>query len=446
MSGVVESMVSQFVFVETPEIDFASLVEELGEALDRSGAGERVTLWDCEDLALMDIGGLRFALAWCRHPLDDKAACMTLSVGPAPGDARPVPGLHPEEMCQLLARRLESVLLPDMTFWHRVDGPVDAEVIDRLIDSLPDVGVMRSIGAFRAKPRPHAAVQADAADDADVQAMLARVTAPENLAPPPEEPRATANSTVADPPADVVDLSARRGDDAATRRSSRRTNRTATVSVTAAATAMVLDLDPEPRIAASADAAPAPALHVVPPAADPDEDLPQPLADTADPGHVAGIDPYAILASEDEEPQADIAAPQAPLPVQRPARDRSTRTPRPDPLTALAERSAVLADMPAPRAAPDTTPGGGSVQELARLRSALYPPEDDTRAAEQPSPQLRLAAHAMDATLIVVAPPVGAALMTYGLLRGSNLVRSGRAMAVTCTFVGLVQGPLLALI
>ncbi len=73
---------------------------------------------------------------------------------------------------------------------------------------------------------------------------------------------------------------------------------------------------------------------------------------------------------------------------------------------------------------------------IARVRAALYPP------VEQPVPAsnaLRLAAHSMDATLIVVALPVGAAMLTYSLLRGGNANVSGRIMAITCTVLALTQ-------
>lgn len=78
---------------------------------------------------------------------------------------------------------------------------------------------------------------------------------------------------------------------------------------------------------------------------------------------------------------------------------------------------------------------------IGRVRAALYPPAD-TEAA--PSPQLRLAAHAMDATLIAVALPVGIAMLTYSLLKGGRAQVSARVMAVTCTAVTLAQTPLAA--
>ena len=52
------------------------------------------------------------------------------------------------------------------------------------------------------------------------------------------------------------------------------------------------------------------------------------------------------------------------------------------------------------------------------------------RADNRPSAPLRLAGHMMDATLMVVALPVGAAMMTYGLVRGGDVYRSGRMLAL----------------
>jgi hypothetical protein len=59
--------------------------------------------------------------------------------------------------------------------------------------------------------------------------------------------------------------------------------------------------------------------------------------------------------------------------------------------------------------------------------------------AEQPSSALRLAAYLIDATLMVLLLPVGAAMMVYSLSRGANLTTSARAMAVTGVGMSLVQ-------
>jgi hypothetical protein len=70
------------------------------------------------------------------------------------------------------------------------------------------------------------------------------------------------------------------------------------------------------------------------------------------------------------------------------------------------------------------------VLELARVRAAL---EEQPTA---PSTALRLAAHAINATMVCVALPVGAAMMTYSLMRGENLTASARMLAVLGLAVG----------
>ena len=55
------------------------------------------------------------------------------------------------------------------------------------------------------------------------------------------------------------------------------------------------------------------------------------------------------------------------------------------------------------------------------------------------SAPMRLAAHLIDATLMVVALPVGAAMMVYSLSRGANLNTSARALAISGLGIGVVH-------
>ena len=79
--------------------------------------------------------------------------------------------------------------------------------------------------------------------------------------------------------------------------------------------------------------------------------------------------------------------------------------------------------------------------ELARVRAALYM-TDPTPVRCLPSTPMRLAAHAMNATLIVVWPPLGAAVMTYALLRGEDMKLSARLMVLTGLFSTALQSPM----
>lgn len=79
--------------------------------------------------------------------------------------------------------------------------------------------------------------------------------------------------------------------------------------------------------------------------------------------------------------------------------------------------------------------------ELARIRAALYDPVE-ADLPQMNMPQIRLASHAMNATLIMVWLPLGAAVMTYGLLKGDDIHLSARLLVATGTIVGLAHSPL----
>ena len=76
--------------------------------------------------------------------------------------------------------------------------------------------------------------------------------------------------------------------------------------------------------------------------------------------------------------------------------------------------------------------------ELAQVRAALYP-ASEVRHAE--TTQMRLAAQAMNATLIMVWMPLGVAAMTYSLMKGEKIGFSARMMALTGTVFAWSQTP-----
>ncbi|MDZ4095508.1 MAG: hypothetical protein U1D35_11465 [Paracoccaceae bacterium] len=76
---------------------------------------------------------------------------------------------------------------------------------------------------------------------------------------------------------------------------------------------------------------------------------------------------------------------------------------------------------------------------LNRVREALYTPTQDDAENAPPSAQIRLAAHAVNATLVVVYLPLGAALMTYSLIRGGDMRMSSQAIALTGLFLAIAH-------
>ena len=119
----------------------------------------------------------------------------------------------------------------------------------------------------------------------------------------------------------------------------------------------------------------------------------------------------------------------------RPPEDWMLKVPEPRSEPAAPVALAVANDVPAVPRLHD--------EEAAVIRAALYPPEPEKqRAQTRPSTQMRLAVHAMNSTLILVYLPVGAAMLTYSLLRGENMRASTQAMVLTGLMMLASQTPL----
>lgn len=89
-------------------------------------------------------------------------------------------------------------------------------------------------------------------------------------------------------------------------------------------------------------------------------------------------------------------------------------------------------DLPSPR-----------VGEAERLRAALYPEdlEEATRPRDRPLPH-RLTIYTLNTSLLVIALPVGAAMLTYNALGRESLTATARAMAITGVGIFYSQLPI----
>lgn len=76
--------------------------------------------------------------------------------------------------------------------------------------------------------------------------------------------------------------------------------------------------------------------------------------------------------------------------------------------------------------------------DMVRVRSALYDRED----ADRMSNPMRLAVHAMNATLIMVWMPLGAAAMAYGVVKGEDMRRASHLMVLTGLGSAVSQTPM----
>lgn len=255
--------VAQLLFHQTPSVNFARLVADLEAAFAHCPADGRQLNWDYGDMAVLDIEGSRIVMGYEEGLEGDYSACLAIGIGYGPGAGPADLAERQDIVSRLIVGRIHELLQPDGTVWHHSTRDLIPELLDALIEELPQVGADR---------------------------------------------------------------------------------------------------------------------------------MAQELTRTAD-----------LAASRYAE--ADAASAQ-----------RAT-TQRPSPLRPANDQPHVLHP---------------HLAELHRVRSALY---SEPQAEVQPA-TLRLAAHAMNATLIVIALPVGAAMMTYSLLRGENLNASARLLAVIGIAIG----------
>ncbi|MBD3765490.1 MAG: hypothetical protein IE927_12380 [Rhodobacterales bacterium] len=384
MSARATSTIAQLLYLRPPQLNFAHVVRELDVALARCPADRRDLTWDCEDVAVFNLDGSRIVLGYSEDLRGRYAACLTVSVG------------HGEEegLTDILARRRDGLARMicdrlilrwpcDDEAWHTLDRIVTAEVVDDLLDALMQTP---------AQPWAAGVDEAELIDPATVDAALA------------------------DDPAVIDRLMARM------------------MAELAARDQTVVPLRPAAR--------PAPAVADPPPAAlaDPEvvaDPVADPVADQAAPSVAASAaDPAAEPAPEPAPAVEDLATDRPRITPLSPPCAR----PRPRPILRMAVRPPAEAapandqpDLPRPRD-----------PELERVRAALYPAEPVAAAPQDLAPlstQMRLAVHAMNATMIVVALPVGAAMMTYSLLRGEDMRLSGRAMALTGAVLAFGNSP-----
>jgi hypothetical protein len=324
--------IGQLLCAPTTQVNFARLVNDLGNVLGRFGDAAPLVTWDCDDIAIFDMPGTRILLGWGDDLGPERLGCLTVAVGPSHLPAVSGQPLGYEQICVRLIGRVQAKLQPMAVFWHQMAGIITAADIDALIEALPmNVVAMPKAGA-------------EPAEDDEAEAVTLQATGT--------------------------------GDDTA---------RPVAASGLAGAAEMS-------GAEATAPLTPAPA----------------------------------------EEP---AAAPAGPLPPR--GESAAAKAARASARVVRLRRAAAAPSGPTDAVQPWRDP------ELAALRDLLLAEEPKPAPAPaRPSAQMRLAVHAMNATLIVVYAPFGAAVMTYSLLKGEDMRLTARVLTLAGSVGLLLKSPL----
>lgn len=146
MSDISRGTLAQMLFAAKPALNFAHVVGELDSALARYPATRRALSWDCDDLATFDIDGLRIVLAFADGLPGEHSACLTVSVGPGTAEARLPASIGPDKLCRRITERLADRYDSDAILWHTLPQPVTADLIDELVERIPDHDLRQPLG------------------------------------------------------------------------------------------------------------------------------------------------------------------------------------------------------------------------------------------------------------------------------------------------------------
>lgn len=158
-----DSTIALLVYPTEPDLNFARLVREIDRHIARHCPGGHRLSWDCNDVASFDVGSHRLLLGRSDTPPGGHASCIALAAGPHPeAEALGLASTCEEpDSRRICARLVEGVLklCPTQTvLWQQSDAPLDATLIDDLIEALPDRAVLEDATA-----RVAAAAEAQAA-------------------------------------------------------------------------------------------------------------------------------------------------------------------------------------------------------------------------------------------------------------------------------------------
>lgn len=421
MRDIATSTIVSLLYAKKPSIDFRAYVAELELGL-RNTQHENITItWEYDDFVVFDIDGSRVVAAYSdtlgiRDGVPARAdgsegepyaALLLLAVGYGlKTSASTLVADHRDDMCRAVLRRLQKRHEADVVLWRTFERPLTSQDFDDLIHDMPRQPLPRTNAASdgaRAErfgdPQVARLIErwqsqfAGAGETIDAQDAVSDDVTAET---PRAKPRLVREHEVSPPAVNAQKSKTTAADDE---------DETATDDLLVS---IINQMNEEERAPVMAQAGASG------------------FADSAVPFQVRRNIQFA-----------------------RPKRrsENTLRHERPRPLGETPKEAVAndIIDIPHPM-----------VSEMQRIREALYQ-EHVNEAAKvaavkmRPSPDAkekgtlpqRLTIYSLNCTLMVVALPVGAALMTYNCLGREDMRVTSRVMALTGTAIAFAQSGLL---
>ena len=124
-------------FSNRPPLSFDDIVGEFDAKLLSGADGKRRMTRDCDDIAILDRGPIRVALAWVRPGQRKSHWYLIIAVGPSPEATGPVPGdATLTALADKIISRAEARLPTDSVLRCEVVRPINSDYIDLVTELL----------------------------------------------------------------------------------------------------------------------------------------------------------------------------------------------------------------------------------------------------------------------------------------------------------------------
>ena len=137
MSTGLNSLVTQLLYRQAPQLNFAKLVADIRGALMAETTQTVLLTWDCDDIAFLDIDAACIVLGFSENLPGPFLACLTVAAGQSKIAGRAVLAKSDQiALCQKVADRLNMLFPSDAHQTQTHDEPLSPDLIDRVVDVL----------------------------------------------------------------------------------------------------------------------------------------------------------------------------------------------------------------------------------------------------------------------------------------------------------------------
>lgn len=133
MKRMPQSVVASMVLGCSPAPNLESLAQRLMQLFSKADFQRRGVIYDCDDVAFIDLDDIRVALSIGSHSEELPSNLITLGVGQRPHGAAAKQKIY-DKLAEQLVRTVSQLVEAHSVLWSHRDGPICTELLDDVLE------------------------------------------------------------------------------------------------------------------------------------------------------------------------------------------------------------------------------------------------------------------------------------------------------------------------